>query len=142
MKFRYAMLIGSLLAAAPAPAHDCHGYGHHDYDWHGCVDCGGPALSAQPRSAPIQTLKGTISEISHTAGAVQAWVKASGATILVRLGPAEFLRQNGVSLAGGDTISVKGYLADSPDGDLLFATEIEAAGKILLLRTSRGKPLW
>jgi len=137
--------MGSLLAVAPAAAHDCLGHSHHYYGGHDCADCGRIGQYAQPSSAPIQNLKGTISEIHRApsaTGVIEAWLKTAGSTVLVRLGPADFLRQNGLTLNEGASIAVKGYRAASSDDDLLIATEVEIGGKTLLLRSGRGRPLW
>ena len=147
MRYRFAILIGSLLAAAPAVAHDCcHGYDHHYYGGHHCcADCGRVGPSTQQSSAPVENLKGTIAEINHppsAAGVVEAWLKTAGSTVLIRLCPADFLRQNGLTLKEGTPIAVKGYRAGSSDDDSLIATEIEIGGKTLPLRSGRGQPLW
>lgn len=102
-------------------------------------------MSAQSRSAPLETLRGTVSEINRapTAAAVtEVWLRTAGGTILVRLGPADFLKQNGAALKEGDQIAVKGYHAGSAADDLLIATELEVGGKSLALRSGHGKPLW
>jgi len=141
----YLLIIGSLLAVAPVAAHDCRGYGHRHNGRHDCADCGLVGQYAQQRSAPTETLKGTVSEIHRAptaAGVIEAWLRTPGSTILVRLGPADFLRQNGLTLNEGDSIAVKGYRAASSEDDVLIATEVEVGGRTLLLRSGRGRPLW
>ena len=93
----------------------------------------------------MESLDGTISEIRRGpsgSGIVEAWLKTAGGTVLVRLGPADFLAQNGLRLNEGSLTAVKGYRAGTPDEDLLIATRVEIGGKSLLLRTGRGMPLW
>jgi len=146
MNYCPVILLGSLLAAAPAAAHDCHGYDHHYCgDHHCCADCGRVGPSTQQSSAPIENLKGTISEIAHppsATGIVEVWLKTAGSTVLIRLCPADFLKQNGLTLNEGTPIALKGYRVASSDDDLLIATEIVIGGKTLSLRSGRGKPLW
>lgn len=129
------LLISSLLAVAPAAAHDRHGYGHHYDDGHECGDCGRIGRYAQQFPATVESLKGTIAEIRSgpsTSGIIEAWLKAAGGTVLVRLGPVNFLAQNGLKLNEGASITVKGYRAVIADDDLLIATEVEIGGKTLL----------
>lgn len=93
----------------------------------------------------MENLKGTISEIHRApspSGVIEAWLKTAESTVLVRLGPADFLRQNGLTLNEGVSIAVSGYRAASSDNHLLIATEVEIGGKKLLLRCGRGRPLW
>ena len=158
MKSHVIILMGSLLAVAPILAHDCHGYNHHccgDHDWsecgHHCCsghDCAHRDRVGQyegPTSAPIESLNGTVAEIRRpptAKGVIEAWLKTAGSTILVRLGPDDFLTQNGLTLHEGEPITVKGFRAASSDGDLLIATEADVGGKSVLLRSGRGKPLW
>jgi hypothetical protein len=59
---------------------------------------------------------------------------------LARLGPAGLLKEEGLSLKEGDSISVKGFWVDTLDGDLLVVTELQKAGKTVRLRDSRGRP--
>jgi hypothetical protein len=90
-------------------------------------------------------LSGTIAEIlalSEGSSVVQAWIKAPSETVLVRLGPSSFLKKKGFNLQEGDSISVKGFRSTAARSGLLIATEIEAEGKTLLLRTEHGQPLW
>jgi len=148
MKLHYVILMGLLLPAVPAAAQDCQGYGHH-HGGHDCWDCGRIGQQNAPNvrqsSAPLESLKGTIAEIHRPAvatGVVEAWLKTSGNTVLVRLGPADFLRQNGLNLTEGGPMAVKGYRAAASDEDMVIVTEIESGGKAVLLRNGRGRPLW
>ena len=141
-----SILVGLLLVVGPAVAHDCRGYGHHNSTgWHDCGDCARSGPCARRSSLPVETLSGTLSEINGApagTGVVEAWLKTGAGTILVRLGPADFLRQNGVALQEGAAITVKGVRAASSGNDLFIATEVEAGGKSLSLRGANGKPLW
>jgi len=145
MKYSLLLALGSFLAVAPVAAHDCHGYGYHCYRGHECPDFGPIGQYAQQSSVRMETLTGTISEIYRApaaAGVVEAWLKTAASTILVRLAPVGFLKQNGLTLNEGVSIAVKGYRTISSGGDVLIATEVEIGGKTLLLRSGRGRPLW
>jgi hypothetical protein len=63
-------------------------------------------------------------------------------TVLVRLGPAGFLKQAQLTLKEGDTINVSGYRVSAGDGELLVASEISKQGKTLQLRDRWGRPAW
>lgn len=84
----------------------------------------------------------SVARAPSATGIIEAWLKTAGTAVLARLGPADFLRQNGLTLKEGASIVVKGYRAASSDDDLLIATEVEIGGKTLLLRSGRGRPLW
>ena len=138
------MLIILILAVVPAVAHDCHGYsdGHHCCVGHNCSGCGPIRQQASRSPATIENLNGTISEINRApsaAGIVEAWLKTAGSTVLVRLAPAGFLMQKGLSLNEGASIAVKAFRATSSDEDLLIATEVEIGGKRLALRNEWGE---
>ena len=153
----YALIVSSVIALAPVAAHDCHGYSHHGgdggytgCDHHDCVgDSGcmgsGRLGSSALQTPPIEMLKGIILEVRRGAVSMsitEAWVKTGDITVLVRLGPDNFLQQKGLLLKEGEQITVKGYYSESSDKDLMIATEVDVAGKPLLLRSPRGRPAW
>jgi hypothetical protein len=143
MKLYCLTLMNALLMTVPAAAQGCQGDGHH-HGGHDCADCGHGGYSQQS-SARMESLQGTILEIHRPAavtGVVEAWLKTPGSTVLVRLGPSDFLRQKGLTLNEGGPIAVKGYRAASSDEDMVIVTELESGGKTLLLRNERGRPLW
>jgi hypothetical protein len=88
-------------------------------------------------------LSGTVAEIRRPqtdAGVLEVWLKTGSGTVLVRLAPPVFLRQNGLAVREGEGLAVRGY-DGGPEG-LFTATEVERDGKPVSLRSSRGKPLW
>ena len=141
------------LAAMPLPAHDC--CGHHaihddccgNYaDHHGWRDCEQPGQNCwrQPaRGTALEALQGTVAEINplSISPVVEIWLKAGKDTTLVRLAPEPFLKQNGFNLKPGDSLSVRGYRT-SRGSDLFIASELESAGKSLVLRGEHGRPAW
>lgn len=149
-----------LFHGVSAYGHNC---GHHggcassysrDHACHGCDSWNnGSRWSAgnesQPRSgaAKVQTHGGKIAEVVYLPGATpeRAMVEVRLAEtdgVLVRLGPAGFLNQNGVTLREGDSITVSGYRVSSGTDDLVVATEISKDGRTLRLRDARGRSAW
>jgi hypothetical protein len=152
------------LYAVPAYGHGCGhrgGGGHHCRDY-GCDGCGwwsGAARRFNPPSrsgesrwgsnpANAQTHEGPIGEIIYLPGAtadtamVELRLLSGSDTVLVRLGPAGFLKQNGLNLKEGDAIAVTGYRVSAADGELLVANEVGKQGKTVRLRDGRGRPAW
>jgi hypothetical protein len=62
--------------------------------------------------------------------------------VLVRLGPAGFLKENQVVLKEGDTIAVTGYTFSSAREDLLVATEVATDRVTVRLWDTSGRPRW
>ena len=149
-----AVFLLSLLLVSPAAAHDCWGGHHCGSDWN-CDHHGSrSALQSQGSVSPSyaatapKVVDGKISEIIYLPGAtadsamVEARVVASGRTTLVRLAPVGLLKQNQLVLREGDTVSVTGFEVSGMDGDLVVATEIRNGDKRVVLRDSRGRPVW
>ena len=131
------------LAAMPLAAHDCCGHDGYHHRWQDGQQQGQHCWREWTEAAPVDTLQGTVAEINAISDSpvVEIWLKAGKDTTLVRLAPEPFLKQNGFSLKPGDSLSVKGYRTRS-GSDLFVASEIESAGKILVLRGERGRPAW
>jgi hypothetical protein len=146
-----AIWLASLLAAAPAAAHqcwNCGGCGHHcgGAACDGCRGCAGGRWSGQP--AEIETVAGRIAEINYLPGPnpenalVELRLDSGAKAITVQVAPAPFLARNGMSLKQGEDLSVRGYRAAGMEGEVFVAVEIEKAGRSLVLRTGRGRPAW
>ena len=105
-------------------------------------------LATSSGMANVQTLEGKKSEIVYLPGAtpdtgmVEVRVQSSGQSELIRLAPCGFLRQSGVLLREGDTLSLKGFRVAGMEGDLIVAATVQKGDKCLSLRDSRGQPLW
>ena len=104
----------------------------------------------QPTNPPYDQFseEGKISEVNYVPG-----VNADAAMVeirllvgkqerLVRLAPVGFLNKNELSLKEGDTITIKGYQVATRDGELIVASQVQKAGKTLVLRNFRGRPVW
>jgi hypothetical protein len=73
---------------------------------------------------------------------VEVPLQTAGQFQLIRLAPVGYLKQSGLVLREGDTLTVKGFRVAGMEGDLLVATEIHKGEKTLSLRDSRGRPVW
>ena len=157
-------LITCWFGAVPAAAHACCHHGNHradcgDYDGDCCDyngDCyqktqgSGHFRGWSPSSgvADVQTVEGKITEIVYLPGAtpdgslVEVHLQSAGQFQLVRLAPVGFLKQSGLLLREGDTVTVKGFPVAGMEGDLLVATELHKGEKALSLRDTRGRPAW
>ena len=118
---------------------DCCRRGQGSGHWHG---------TASGASAHLQTTEGKIAEIEYLPGAtpdsgmVEVHLQSAGPFQLIRLAPVGYLKQSGLVLREGDTLTVKGFRVAGMEGDLWVATEIHKGEKTLSLRDSRGRPAW
>ncbi|MFN7992430.1 MAG: hypothetical protein U0Q18_02450 [Bryobacteraceae bacterium] len=60
----------------------------------------------------------------------------------MRLAPTGFLKQNGMILREGDTISVKGFRIEGMEGDLIVASEVLKSDRSLTLCDASGQTAW
>jgi len=146
---------------APTVALGCchHGYHCDDCDtYHGSYsdDCcqheqgGGHGhwTASSGAVADLQTAEGKIAEIEYLPGAtpdsgmVEVHLQTAEQSQLIRLAPVGYLKQSGLVLREGDTLTVKGFRVAGMEGDLLVATDIHKGEKTLSLRDSRGRPVW
>jgi len=99
-------------------------------------------------AANVETLDGKVAEVVYlpgstpTSGMVEIRVQSASEANLIRLAPSGFLKQSGLLLREGDSVSVKGFRVAGMEGDLLVATELRAGQKNLLLRDANGRPAW
>ena len=146
-----------VFGSTPAAAHDCC---HHDSHCNDCWDCGHHGRRAGPTgsyfngsgsnavTASIRTIDGRITQVDYLPGStpdngmVQVRLQSGAQGYLVRLAPAGFLKQGGLPLREGDTITVKGYAVSGTDGDIFVATEVRHGERSLSLRDGRGLPAW
>jgi len=146
-----AVLLLSCLLISPAAGHDCWG-GHHCGGGWSCAHHGSrSAQQSQGSASPATALKavdGKVSEIIYLPGAtadstmVEARVSTGAQATLVRLAPVGLLKQGQLALREGDTVSVTGFEVSGMEGDLVVATEIRKGDQRVVLRDSRGQPVW
>jgi len=142
---------------AQAAGQGCCHHGHHGDDcWDGahCCHQGSPAgrqfsgPASSTATAKAQTVEGKIVEVVYLPGAtadggmVELRLQSGGQTNLIRLAPSGFLKQGGLVLREGDTVSVKGFAVAGMEGDLIVASEVHMGDKSLSLRNLRGEPAW
>lgn len=145
------------LSVIPAMGHNCC---HHDNHCGDCCDgnydcCHGSQTNRSPSAAApyngatdLQTIDGKITEVIYLPGAtpdsgmVEVRLQSGGQSELVRLAPSGYLKQSGMLLREGVTVTLKGFPVAGMEGDLIVATEIHKGDKSLPLRDTRGQPKW
>ncbi len=90
-------------------------------------------------------LNGTIEEVKLDPAeneGTHVLLKSGGETILVHVGPPEFLKEYDVNLAKGDQITVVGSKLKIDGADELLAKEITKGDNTATLRDKKGVPVW
>lgn len=145
------------VGSGAAFAHDgCH-HSHGDA-YYGCDHCGSPMNSqsgAQSREGAhagravnSRPLEGKIVEVIYLpgmtpeSGMVDVRVQTGNGVNLVRLAPSGFLKQGGLRLQEGDSVTVEAFPVAAMRGDLMVATRVRGNGLEVRLRDSSGQPLW
>jgi thiosulfate/3-mercaptopyruvate sulfurtransferase len=78
----------------------------------------------------------------NATGGVHLLVQAARGRIPVHLGPAWFLRGDGISFQVGDRVAVKGSRILFSGEPALIATEVQKGAVLLRLRKENGAPVW
>lgn len=132
-----------------AGAHDCDHHGHYyQDDCHGYDRVYDHSYSSPSGTADLRTLEGRIGEVVYLpgptpdSGMVEIRVVSGNQTTLVRLAPSGFLKQSGMTLREGESVTVKGFSVAGMEGDFVVATEIHEGGRVLNLRDARGRSAW
>jgi len=151
---RYAAFLLSCMVISPAIGHDCWGDHHCENGWDYYHHGNRPAARQQGRMSPsdatpaLKVIDGKITEIIYLPGAsadramVEIRMTAGAGLLLIQLAPVGLLKQSQLVLKEGDAVSVTGFEVSAMDGDLLVATEIHKADKRVVLRDTRGRPIW
>jgi hypothetical protein len=71
-----------------------------------------------------------------------AHLQTDKGTMVVHLGPAEFLAQQQFIPKTGDTLEVTGGRVNTRQGEVILATTVNSGGKTFQLRDARGIPVW
>jgi hypothetical protein len=96
----------------------------------------------------LKTVEGKIVEVIYLpgttpeSGMVDIRVETGGAVNLVRLAPSGFLKQSGLRLQEGDTVTIEAFPVAGMRGDLMVSMKVHASGLDMRLRDSSGQPLW
>lgn len=90
-------------------------------------------------------MKGTVEEVREIPGDFQGThlvVKTDTGTVLVRLAPADFLKEIDTAIKPGDQIEVVGSKAPDSTEPVIMAREITVGTNTTTLRDDKGVPVW
>lgn len=98
------------------------------------------------------TLKGTVENVTTAGRSMgrggmamqerQFTLKTDTGTIEVRLGPPDFVTEQKVQIAKGDTVEVIGSHVTAGESEVLLAREVRKGDASWTLRDAAGQPLW
>jgi hypothetical protein len=160
MKLLLFIGIGALAYAVSSGSAFACGCCHHacGYGYYGCDHCGSRVDSqtgAQSKEdgptagiVKLKTLEGKIVKVIYLpgmtpeSGMVDIRVQTSGTATLIRLAPSGFLKQSGLRLQEGDSVTIEAFPVAAMKGDLMVATKVHGNGPEVRLRDSSGGPLW
>ncbi len=69
-------------------------------------------------------------------------LKTAGGSLLVHLGPKDFLSSQPLKFAAGDQVEVTGVKSVRRWGEVFMAGEVKKGGEVLKLRDEKGLPVW
>ncbi|HTW31887.1 MAG TPA: hypothetical protein VMD76_09420 [Candidatus Sulfotelmatobacter sp.] len=110
-----------------------------------------PAAFAQKNTGPKYDIanevkiKGTVEDIREVPGEFQGThlvIKTDTGTVLVRLAPADFLKEMDASFNKGDQVVVTGAKAPDSTEEVILAREIVVGNNDMTLRDDKGVPVW
>lgn len=102
---------------------------------------GGPKYDATKQVK----IKGVIEDVKDTPGELSGThltVKTDTGSVMVYVGPAEFLKDIDTSFKKGDQIEVIGAKNTTADGEEVLAKEITVGSNTTTLRDDSGVPVW
>ncbi len=110
----------------------------------------GWAQSASKTAAPYDVksevkVKGVIEDIRQVPGGAavtELAVKTDAKTILVYVGPGDFLKEIDVSFNKGDQVNVVGAKSSNTAEEEILAREITVGSNTFTLRDDKGVPIW
>jgi hypothetical protein len=112
-----------------------------------------PALGKHSRiynPQAVETVAGTVVSVDRRAPRkpgrperVSMVLKTDKGNLRVHLGPANYMDQQGLKLAVGDQVEVKGMRIQRRNRTMLIAGEVKKGDQVLKLRDdATGRPLW
>lgn len=113
-------------------------------------DARGPGLDQPGIQVTLKVDKDEVQQGQGTEGTASEQ-RLEGQTVLVNLGPAEFLKNKGIELKQGGKLKVTGLVAmrgqpDQPNQQegqtVIVAREVRMDGKSVILRSNQGRPAW
>lgn len=108
----------------------------------------GQGPSAGPYDPATEvTLHGTVADVTTQTGrrraaGVHVTLRTGSGLVDVRLGPARYLDEKGLSLAEGDEVTVVGSKVTVAGTEAVIARQVTKGGVTTTLRDERGIPLW
>lgn len=114
---------------------------------HGCN--GGPGMGGGMYDpAKVETVTGQVVSLEQAASprgrgmGVGFKLNTGSETILVHLGPQWFIDEQGLKIAAGDTVEIKGVKAERWGEKIFVAGELKKGAEVLKLRDENGVPAW
>lgn len=141
------LLCAALATVATAPGHECGHHGHRACA-PTCQSCARQSVTGPATSAAAVAIAGRVIEVNYLPAAtpdlslVEIRIDGGAQPEWVRLAPAGYLRQVGLTLREGDFVDARGYRVAGADGTMVVATDIKAAGRTVQLRDGRGRQQW
>jgi hypothetical protein len=90
-------------------------------------------------------IKGVIQDVKDSPGELSGThltVKTDAGTVVVYVGPAEFLKDIDTSFKVGDQVEVLGAKNTGPSGEEVLAKEVTVGSNTTTLRDDNGVPVW
>lgn len=114
--------------------------------YHGCP-CAGFMAGGRYDPGTVEKLSGEVTSLDGFAGprgrgGIHVVMKVDKEVIAVHLGPAWYLDQQGLTVARGDQITVRGSRIDVGGKPEIIAAEITKTGHTIVLRDRDGIPVW
>ena len=109
---------------------------------------GGPGMNQMYDPAKAETVKGQVVSLEQAASprgrgmGVGFKLNTGSETLMVHLGPQWFIDEQGVKIAAGDTVEIKGVKAERMGEKIFVAGEVTKGAEVLKLRDENGIPAW
>jgi hypothetical protein len=96
----------------------------------------------------VETVHGQVTRVEHVPRAggsrpgLVLTVKADKEAVAIRCGPSWYVKQQGLEVANGDQVSVKGSRVTYAGKPVLLAAELTKGSRTVTLREADGSPRW
>jgi tagatose-1,6-bisphosphate aldolase non-catalytic subunit AgaZ/GatZ len=93
-------------------------------------------------------VKGVVDNVVQHAGwmgwdGVYATLRThQGEVVQAQFAPAAFLKMLDLMPKAGDSLEIRGVIADTPEGRVLLVRELRRANVVISLRDPKGHPVW